>query len=93
MGQVIFCQGMPFSADALATAVFVVGLREGMDLVERLPHVEALIIDATIIMVEKIQTAATSADSNPSFCHCSSSVRMVLRVEAGRRLLRRCSSR
>jgi thiamine biosynthesis lipoprotein len=33
-------------ADALATAVFVLGPREGMDLVERLPHVEALIIDA-----------------------------------------------
>lgn len=33
-------------ADALATAVFVLGPDEGMDLVERLPRVEALIIDA-----------------------------------------------
>jgi thiamine biosynthesis lipoprotein len=33
-------------ADALATAVFVLGPREGMDLVERLPDVECLIIDA-----------------------------------------------
>ena len=33
-------------ADALATAVFVLGPREGMDLIERLPDVEGLIIDA-----------------------------------------------
>jgi len=33
-------------ADALATAVFVLGPREGMDLVERLPGVECLIVDA-----------------------------------------------
>jgi len=33
-------------ADALATAVFVMGPREGMDLVERLADVECLIIDA-----------------------------------------------
>jgi thiamine biosynthesis lipoprotein len=33
-------------ADALATAVFVLGPHEGMDLVERLTDVEGLIIDA-----------------------------------------------
>ena len=33
-------------ADALATAVFVLGPREGMDLIERLPGVECLLVDA-----------------------------------------------
>jgi FAD:protein FMN transferase len=33
-------------ADALATAVFVLGPREGLDLIESLPGVECLIIDA-----------------------------------------------
>ena len=33
-------------ADALATAVFVLGPRDGLDLVERLPDVECLVIDA-----------------------------------------------
>ncbi len=33
-------------ADALATAVFVLGPREGMDLIERLPGVEGLLVDA-----------------------------------------------
>ncbi len=33
-------------ADALATAVFVLGPEDGIDLIESLPHVEGLIIDA-----------------------------------------------
>lgn len=39
-------------ADALATAVFVLGPNDGLDLVERLPGVECLIVDAAGEVVE-----------------------------------------
>jgi len=35
------------TSDALSTGVFVLGLKKGMELVERLPDVEALIVDTT----------------------------------------------